>query len=112
MSDGGYIGLRRGGAVPATHPQRFRVIGYCDVPGKFAGTDECTHFTPEQCFEAAHIPRPEAMRAAAVERGYKPVAGGPCDPIYFIVGDGLDYTRCQTCRPDSELIDNRNAPKG
>lgn len=97
------------------HAERFTIIGFLDAVKKKNGTEECTHFRPEDIAHEAHIPTEAELALYAKAHGYNPGGGknsisGRCQPIYFIHGDGLDYLNCPSCFPRTELTDNRTGP--
>lgn len=87
-----------------SHSQRYQIIGYIDTTNKFAGTHWSTHFKPQDCFHADHLPKFEEMKAYATGLGLWP-SNKPgssidvCKPVYHVIGDGFDYLRCATCYP-------------
>lgn len=76
----------------ADAPRLYRILGFCDVPGKPASDASITYFRETDCFNCAALPKPDALAIYAAERGYWPtgkLGAHPncCDPIYRIIGD-------------------------
>lgn len=99
-----------------SHPQKFRIIGFLDAGWKWRGTAQTTRFRPEHCFVLPHIPTQERLKIYATEHGYWPsrkIGASPtkCEPVYEMIGEGLDYTNCAECFPPTETTDNRAGPE-
>ena len=97
------------------HEQRFLVIGFCDAAWKVHGT-QITYFEEPDRIELDHIPSSDHLRSYAMGKGLWPSkkygsSADICNPVYYVVRDGLEYCNCRFCFPSTEVIDNRAAPQ-
>ena len=91
----------------SNHPQRFKILGFFDAPLKAHGKEQITYFHSLDQYEADHIPSQEKLSLYARFKGYTP-RDGKCEPIYEIIGEGLEYCNCLDCFPSGgEVTDNR-----
>ena len=113
--------LRRQNMGPqkmTAHPQSFRIIGFCDAGRKMHGTAQITYFKPEHRAVESHLPTQSRLKLYATTLGYlpnkRPQPTGfrwsivdKCEPVYDVIGEGLDYVDCRLCFAREPIIDNR-----
>ena len=101
----------------ADHPQRFRVFGRVNIERHAPGYQTWWGLDLMQegldWFRLSNLPpelRPEGFdisNVASVTLRHIPPGSGW---LYHVIGEGLDYLGCPTCRPDQPVVDNRRAP--
>lgn len=87
-----------------------RIVGFCDVPGKPAGTDAITYFHPANQFTSDRPPSSQWLRRYADRLGYHPsekkgAHSLHCDPVYVYLPGHVHEHRVELRPGEGRAVD-------